>query len=89
MRSTSKRSTRFSVFLLLVASVAIGSGCAQVDPSHFAQLNNAANVLHGQTVDTHTRVRKLQEVVYRTKVSLAPKLDVKSLARPEWLDTPE
>lgn len=62
-------------------------GCAQIDASRLAQLSDALDAAHARTIDTHARVRKLQDVVYRTKVSLAPKLDAESLARPEWLDT--
>lgn len=63
------------------------AGCAQIDGSRFAQLSDALDTVHTRTLDTHGRVRKLQEVVYRNKVSLAPRLDAESLARPEWLDT--
>lgn len=65
----------------------VTGGCAQIDASRFAQLSDTLEAVHTRTIDTHTRVRKLQEVVYRNKVSLAPKLDSESLARPEWLDT--
>lgn len=69
-----------------IAQLAL-TGCAQIDGSRFAQLSDAMEVVHSRTLDTHARVRKLQEVVYRNKVSLAPRLDAQSLARPEWLDT--
>ncbi len=40
-----------------------------------------------RAAESHKRVQRLQEAVYRAKVSLAPKLDEESLARPEWLET--
>lgn len=78
--------------MLLVGGAALAGfmtlgGCAQIDGSRFAQLSDALEATQTRTVDTHTRVRRLQEVVYRNKVSLAPRLDSESLARPEWLDT--
>lgn len=75
-----------TVLMSSAALLALG-GCAHVDGSRFAQLSDTLEAVHTRTIDTHARVRKLQEVVYRNKVSLAPKLDSESLARPEWLDT--
>jgi hypothetical protein len=78
---------RLSLAAAAAVAAALLAGCSTVDQSHFAGLTTALENMHNRATDTHVRVRKLQETVYRAKVSLAPKLDGESLARPAWLDT--
>ncbi|MFM9885242.1 MAG: hypothetical protein ACKVQT_19635 [Burkholderiales bacterium] len=63
------------------------AGCTPIDQARFSGLSEAFDALHTRAADSHKRVQRLQEAVYRAKVSLAPKLDEESLARPEWLET--
>ena len=83
MRSPIRRLT----LPLLLVLLAGGSGCAPIDQSRFAGLAEAFDALHSRAADAHKRVQRLQEAVYRAKVSLAPTFDEESLVRPGWLDT--
>ncbi len=63
------------------------SACAHVDRKRFDSLQQAATELRDRVAATHVRVRRLQEAVFRAKVSLLPQLDDDALAKPDWLDT--
>ena len=77
---------RFPSRFLIVIAAAV-AGCTPIDQSRFAGLSEAFEALHVRADESHKRVQRLQEAVYRAKVSLAPKLDEESLARPAWLET--
>lgn len=82
------RGTRQSQRLLAAVLLALLlSGCAQVDRRRFDSLHQAAAELRDRVVASHARVRRLQDAVFRGKVSLSPQLDENALARPGWLDT--
>lgn len=63
------------------------SGCAHIDRKRFDALQQAASALRERVVATHARVKRLQEAVFRAKVSLSTQLDEAALAKPDWLDT--
>lgn len=73
--------------LIAVLLVLLFSGCAHVDRKRFGSLQQAATELRDRVVATHMRVKRLQEAVFRAKVSLAPDLYEASLDKPDWLDT--
>ncbi len=63
------------------------SNCAHVDRKRFDSLEQAATALRDRVAATHVRVKRLQEAVFRAKVSLSPKLEEDTLDKPDWLDT--
>jgi len=74
---------RLSILPLLL----VVSACASIDTSRFNALAEGFDALHARALDGHSRVQRLQEAVYRIKVSLAPRLDEETLVRPGWLET--
>ena len=63
------------------------SSCAHVDRKRFDSLEQAATELRDRVAATHVRVKRLQEAVFRAKVSLLPQLDDTTLFKPDWLET--
>jgi len=78
------RPGRALIALLLALLLA---GCAHIDRKRFDALQQAATELRDRVVATHLRVKRLQEAVFRAKVTLAPDLYEASLDKPDWLNT--
>ena len=73
--------------LIALLLLSLLSSCAHIDRKRFSSLQQAATELRERVVATHRRVKRLQEAVFRAKISLAPELYEASLDRPDWLDT--
>jgi len=87
-RSAVSPTARYLAGVLAAVLVALLlSGCAHIDRKRFDSLEQAGTELRERVVATHTRVKHLQEAVFRAKVSLSPQLDEAALSKPDWLDT--